>query len=491
MDEILNFGSYLNELLISKGIDKKYFAAAMNINRSLLYRFLSSEQLPDVDQLHEISEKLNLRTTEQKKLQESYECTLYGWEIVTGRKLIIDLLNRMDSKIHQQGIDYQYAFRTQKLADGNTGILPVKNKQAVMSMLFSLLDSINESSDVSSVKIILQSEMKDFVNILTKILSEATHSKRELSIKHIIRFKDTLLKKNKLHNLKILSSLFPLSSFEKTYRVYYSTENSKTETYETFFPNFISIDSKTAFVFSEDFENGILYTAESSEIIKIMNEEFTKICNDCLPLFINLETYERQSLYMYEYEHMVQASTSLLHPENGFYTFPADIIRKKEKEHTAPKGVAQLLLKRIELFHQRLQKSKALEIVSLAGLKSFAETGELKIYKGIKFSKSERIRILNNLLKFVKEQENYSLYIMKENNIFYDSDFAVYTIGSELLYIVPSYTEFKVSDNIIIRDRGIVESFSDFMQSSFTAENSIVDRNEVATVISDIIDTLQ
>ncbi|SET83350.1 hypothetical protein SAMN05660297_03643 [Natronincola peptidivorans] len=118
-------------------------------------------------------------------------------------------------------------------------------------------------------------------------------------------------------------------------------------------------------MFSEDYENGLLYTSECHEKIEMMKQEFNKICADCLPLFINLETYEKQSLYMCEYEQMLQADTSLLHPENGFYTFPADIIRKKEKEHTAPKRLAQLLIKRTEIFRERLRKSKALEIISL------------------------------------------------------------------------------------------------------------------------------
>lgn len=55
------------------------------------------------------------------------------------------------------------------------------------------------------------------------------------------------------------------------------------------------------------------------------------------------------------------------------------------------------------------------------------------------------------------------------------------------LYPVWSYTDFKVTDNIIIRNKGIVDSFTDFMHSGFTANNSINDRNEVASVISYII----
>jgi len=487
MNEIFSFGSYLNELLTLRGIDKKHFASTMNINRSLLYRFLSSEQLPDLEQLNEITQKLNLRVSEQKKLWESYECTQYGWEIVKGRKLITDILERLDSKINEKGITYEYTLKNHVPVNENVSVVPVRNKTNVINMVLSLLDSARQNPAISTVKIILQPDMQDFVNILTKILNDITDSERDISIKHIIRFKDTLLAKNKLDNLKILASMIPLSFFENIYEVYYSTENLTTEAYETFFPNVISIDSETAFTFSGDYENGLLYTSQCLGAIELLNQEFNKICGDCLPLFYNLETYEKQSLYMYEYEHMVQAATSLLHPENGFYTFPADLIMRKEIEHALPKEHVQILIKRIETFNERLKKSKALEIVSLAGLKNFASTGKMLIYSNIKFSKSERIEILKNLLKFVQETENYTLYLMTEENPFYDSDFAIYTIGSELLYIVPSYTDFKVTDNIIIRNKGIVDSFTDFMHSSFTANNSIIDRNEVASVISTII----
>jgi len=97
---------------------------------------------------------------------------------------------------------------------------------------------------------------------------------------------------------------------------------------------------------------------------------------------------------------------------------------------------------------------------------------------------------LKNLLKFVEEEKNYSLYIMNECNPFYESDLAVYTIGSQLLYIVPSYKKFKSMDYIVTRNKGIVESFTDFLHSSFTTDNCIIERNEVASVISNIIDSI-
>ena len=141
----------------------------------------------------------------------------------------------------------------------------------------------------------------------------------------------------------------------------------------------------------------------------------------------------------------------------------------------------------METFRERLKKNKALEIVSLKGLKNFAVTGRLLIHGDIQSSKSERISILKELLDFVKEWPNYTLYLMKEENPLYNTDLAVYTIGSELLYIVPSVSGYKTTENIIIRNRGIVESFTDFMHSVFTKQNSIIDRNEVASVIEGIV----
>ncbi len=488
MNEITNFGSYLNDLLTLRGIDKKCFAVTMNINRSLLYRFLNSEQLPDWNQLSKISQKLDLRASEKKRLLESYECTLYGWEIVKGRKLITELLDKLGNKMHGKDRTYEYIIKTPAPLNESGRVVPIKGKANVINTVLSMLDSLGQNSNTSTVRMILPPNLQDIINVLTKVLNKLNDNKSNISIQHIIRFKNALLAKNKLHNLKILNFLLPLSFFENIYGIYYATENLATEAYETFFPNFISIDSQTAFTFSEDYENGLLYTSKCYESIQLMNEEFNKIQNDCLPLFINLETYEKQSNYMLEYEHIVQVETSLVHPENGFYTFPIDLLR--QKEHAPIKEHAEILLKRIEIFRERLKKSKSLEVISLKGLKNFAATGHFLIYKNIQFSKNERIEILKSLLEFVEKNENYSLYLMKEENHFYHSDFAIYTIGSELLYIVPSYTNFKISDNIIIRNKGIVESFTDFIHSGFTTDNSIIDRNEVASVISDIINAI-
>lgn len=491
MNNITSFGSYLNELLTVRDMDKKQFAITMNINRSVLYRFLGNEQLPSRDQLNEISQKLNLRISEQNKLIESYECSLYGWEIVKGRNLMTDMLNNLNDKIRDKGIAYEYTFRTQVQEGDNTGIITVKNKENVVNTVLSLLASVRQDTDVSHVRMILQPGLPDFASIFTKILNEITDSKRAISIQHIIRFKDNLLKKNKLHNLQILDYLLPLSFFENIYGVYYATDDLTTDAYGTFFPNFISIGSKEAFVFSADYENGLLYTSKSQKTIEMMNEEFTKISDDCLPLFVNLQTYEQQSAYMYEYEQLTQTSTSLLHPEIGFYSMPFDILRKKEQEQFIPHNYAQILIKRMEAFRERLEKSRSLEIISIKGLRSFAATGQPRILGNIKFSKSERIEILRNIIKFIKEKENYSLYLMKEGHPFYDSDFAVKTVGNQLLYIVPSYTDFKITNNIIIRNESIIETFNDFLHSDFTAQDTITDRNEVVSFISDIIKSIQ
>ncbi len=488
MNEITSFGSYLNELLTLRGIDKKYFAATMNINRSLLYRFLNSEQLPDCNQLDEIIQKLNLRMSEKKKLLESYECTLYGWEIVKGRKLITEMLDKLGNEINGKSLAYEYTLKTSTAVNESVSVMPIKGKANVINLVLSMLDSVVQNSNLSTVKIILQPDMQEFINVLTNVLNKISDNKRDISIQHIIRFKNTLIPKNKLHNLEILNSLLPLSFFENIYGIYYTCENLTSGAYESFLPNFISIDSHTAFTFSEDYENGLLYTAKCQESIQLMNEEFDKIQKDCLPLFINFETYEKQLNYMLNYERIVQLETCLVHPENGFYTFPIDFFEKINQ--ISEKKYSNILKERIEIFNYRLKKSKFLEIISLKGLRHFAATGQFLIYRNIKFNKNERIEILKNLLKFVKTNENYSLYLMKEENHFYNCDFAIYVIGNELLYIVPSYTDFKISDNIIIRNKGIVESFSDFIHSGFTADNCIIDRNEVASVISNIINTI-
>ena len=352
MNEITSFGSYLNELLTLRGIDKKYFAATMNINRSLLYRFLNSEQLPDCNQLDEIIQKLNLRMSEKKKLLESYECTLYGWEIVKGRKLITEMLDKLGNEINGKSLAYEYTLKTSTEVNESVSVMPIKGKANVINLVLSMLDSVVQNSNLSTVKIILQPDMQEFINVLTNVLNKISDNKRDISIQHIIRFKNTLIPKNKLHNLEILNLLLPLSFFENIYGIYYTCENLTSGAYESFLPNFISIDSHTAFTFSEDYENGLLYTSKCQESIQLMNEEFDKIQKDCLPLFINFETYEKQLNYMLNYERIVQLETCLVHPENGFYTFPIDFFEKINQ--TSEKKYSNILKVRIEIFNNRL-----------------------------------------------------------------------------------------------------------------------------------------
>lgn len=489
----IKFDTYLNELLSTRQIDKKHFSNIIGINRSQLYRFLSGEQTPDLELVQKIASKLNLRASEHEKLLESYECSLYGSEVIEGRKVVLKIIKDLIEKKNRKLFNISYTPNKNSLSlsskeNNRADVIPIYNRDNILTSLFSLLDSIKEKQGKIHIKIIMQPNFMGFMDILSSILDYSSKHSKDVCIEHVIRFKDITLDRNRLYNLDILQKLLPLSTYENIYKVYYSMGNYQTEVYETFFPNVICINNENGFTISSDFENGLYFNAR--HVVAMMTNEFDKIMKDSLPLFINLHNLFELSKYMYEFEKTTYTDTYLLHPENGFYTFPIEIIRKISKKFKLQNEIESIIINRLMTFRKRLETNKAIEIISLEKLNNFVDSGIFFIQDFITFDKNERIQIFKNLLEFVENEDNYYLYIMKENSPFFMINSAIYIIGDELLYIVPSYTNYDTADNIIIREKGIIEGFKDFFTSYFNEKSAITNQNAVALILKERINQL-
>ncbi len=487
-------GTYLNELLTTKKIDKKYLSMSLDINRTQLYRFLNGEQLPDIELIHKIAVKLNLRASEYDKLLESYECSAFGVEVIKGRKIVFDIIDRMIHQNNEEHLGLSYSSESLSLFPANedcrdTQIIPIQGKNRVHHAIYTLLNSVKESG--TKIRLLMQPDQEGLENLLPSLLKYISDHKVKSSIAHIIRFKDIALDRNKLYNLNLLDKLLPYSGCDDIYNVFYTIGNYDTLTYDNFFPNIICLGNQRALTISADFQNALFINNYAADIVSLMCSEFDKILKDCLPMYTKVSDVFEMSKHMLEYEAPAKTDTYLLHPEHIFYTFPITLIEEKAKEYKVPGSITTLLLKRVDAFRKRLKKNQAYEVITAAGLDQFVQTGILLIQGGLYFSINQRIEILENLVEFVENNRNYNLSILRENHPYADLDSAVYIIDEELLYIVPSYSKLNTAGSIFIRERGIIESFKDFYMSYFTDINCISDRKSVADILKDKISLLR
>ncbi len=487
-------GTYLNELLTTKKIDKKYLSMSLDINRTQLYRFLNGEQLPDIELIHKIAVKLNLRASEYDKLLESYECSAFGVEVIRGRKIVFDLIDRMIHQNNEEHLGLSYSLEGLSLFPAkedcrDTQIIPIQGKSRVHHAIYALLDSVKESG--TKIRLLMQPDHEGLENLLPSLLKYISDHKVKSSIAHIIRFKDIALDRNKLYNLNLLDKLLPYSGRDDIYNVFYTIGNYDTLTYDNFFPNIICLGNQRALTISADFQKAIFINNYATDIVSLMCSEFDKILKDCLPMFTKVSDVFEMSKLMLEYEAPAKTDTYLLHPEHIFYTFPITLIEEMTKEHKIPDSITTLFLKRVDAFRKRLKKNQVYEVITEAGLDNFVQKGILLIQGGVYFSVNRRIEILENLVEFIENNRNYNLSILRENHPYADLDSAVYIIDEELLYIVPSYSKFSTTGSIFIRERGIIESFKDFYMSYFTEKNCITDRKSVADILKDKIRLLR
>lgn len=490
---ISKFGEYLDTLLILKKLNNKQFATKIGINRSQLYRFLRNEQVPDFELLGVIATKLNLRTSEYNKLVESYECSLYGSHIIESRRTVFDIVSSYLSQ--EDTAAYEITVKSNKnfslpISD-NLCTVPIHTKNNNVAWIYKLLEKAKQKQTKTTLRIILQPNISEVMDFLPDLLEDILNSNADILIEHVIYFKNTILDDYKLYNLKKLQTLLPLAKYESFYKIYYSSGNLNSDIYENIFPNLICLNKENAISISSDFQRGIYYTDTAKDVIALLNEEFDKIKKDCLPLFTNLHNLIEMSYYMKEFEENIQANTFSLLPQNTFITFPPDIIRKKLKDINEPDELSSVLIERIKLFRKRLQFNTSTQVMPLSGLDSFVTTGVLLFQNNIVFDIYERMEILKNHLDFVENEKNYNLYLMKEDNYFYSLPAQFYILGEELLYIVPSYIDYDATDNTILRETGIIQSFKDFFNHYFNKGNTIVDQIEVAKIIKEKITYLK
>lgn len=485
------FGVYLNELLTLKSIDKKHFASLLGINRSQLYRFLNNEQLPEEAVVEEMATILNLYTSEKREMMESYESTLYGWEVVEGRKIIIDIIKEIQNneKSIEQFIKYIPKFDDVFNIDNTIETRIINGRKNVLNMVFSMLDSLVNQKNNIEVHLLLNPDYVAFMDLLPMLLEKISKADAKIFITHIIRFKEIISKKTKLFNLEILRQLLPLSKYENIYKVFYTSQQGNTNAYTDFYPNFLSIGEGNALFISSDFESALFFGNKANQVVVELIEEYNKVLKDSLQLFINFKNPIDQFEYLKRYE--VPLEKFLLHPEQGFYTFPIDVLKSKAAEYDNTEAMGNILKERLKIFKENLEQGKFTEIIPLNTIEAFVNTGKMFIQRDISFTVEERIKILKELLRYVEKEKNYNLYLIKNNNELYRLISAIYSIGTDMLLIIPQYKNYKVTDNIIIRERSIVESFKDFFDSYFKEKNTIIDQSKVAEIIENKIRILQ
>ncbi|WP_066507517.1 transcriptional regulator [Abyssisolibacter fermentans] len=486
------FGDYLETLLIIKQIDKKLFSTMIGINRSQLYRFLRNEQVPTLELLEIISSKLNLRVSEYNKMLESYECSLYGTHIIESRKIIHNILSYY---VHNKDYSYDITLRP----DNNmffselqkSTILPLSSKNEVILAICKLLEMVKNTKTKTTIKIILQPEMTEIMNLLSSLLKDLKQSSKDITIEHIIRFRSTFLDSNKCYNLKILETLLPLASYQNIYKTYYTMAPGYSDGHHEFLPALVCMNNEMAITISSDCQKGIFYSNGLSEVIDVLIDEYDKVKTDCLPLFINTKDEITFSSYLLEFEQNISADSYILQPENCFLSFPTEIIKNKCSEINAPKQFADLLIDRKKIFESRLKNNTVVEIIPLKALDSFVKKRKYLLLGEIVLNIEEISSILENLLYYIEKKNNYFLYLMKDNNEFTSIKSSFYILGEELLYIIPSYANYETSDNTIIRESEIIRSFKDFLRSYFKKNNSIICQKEVADIIRKKINDLK
>lgn len=480
----LLFGEYLTDLIEAKSLDKKAFANEIGINRSRLYRLLSNEQVPDKALIDRIISVMSLRNSEARALKDSFQCSLLGRHVFEERMIIDQIVNSYLSSNRPQPI-----YSTTTVV--NPGQMALNTQESLFNSILGAFGSELASGYCKQIRTILPAESTTAVRLINTLIEQVGKLSLDITITHVTNAANPLVPALRVKNLSQLQNMLPLVRYDTFYKVYYSEQDLLSDTVNRFFPYLISFGNQLAYVISSDFNQGICFTAPYSQTIDMINDEFDKLRTDALPLFTNMYDLEEVSKNMLTYEECFSGSTFCIQPENSFTTFPESLIQRKIKEIGETPEWSRLLLKRHQLFQKRLRRKHCYQVVPLSSIDHLTQNGNMQVSGRIRITESEQIEILENLIHMVDNIPNYHLYLMKPNHPLYRLPASFYLIESQLLYIIPDFINFDSSNNTIIRNSSLVESFNGYFLNAFERENTIMERNEVSHFLKRRLQTLK
>ncbi|SHH91797.1 helix-turn-helix domain-containing protein [Clostridium grantii] len=470
--QLLTFGEYLSVILKKKNISITKLANLTNTkSRNTIHRLLKDESSIDVIESFKSKlirlDPLSLSASERKQLNKSVEVSKVGKDKYYARNVLLQISKSKKS----EPIYFHKIF-------GKT-----KNN---LSTLMNLFHSYLECSTVNII--IFDLPIPKLAEILISLIHTATNTK--ISIEHIIFMDDSHSK-----NADTFSSIYKLINF-KNYNGYYTTSlkhNSLLNDTTSIFSNFIVVnkvpingDSSTDLIcFNNKTNFSILSNNPGDFLYTFYLNYYNTIKFDCQ----SIRRYDENNTHI---EKLIDLCDYLLHLEKNtseylikqnlcFQMIPSDILYNMledanflglSENHPQIRELIKINLERFKNYFT-VNKMK-ITLFTKRGLRDFVNTRMLTdhFYCFREFTKDEVIFTLKFILKQIKENNFFKLYLLKDNYYIGNIEFSYYE--NHVIYIVDSCCGYGEDfDEGIITANPIVHLFDDFIKNELIPHHTL------------------
>ena len=227
------FSNKLKELFSIKSVDKRLVAQALNIDRTLLYRYLNDQSFPENSAfIEQLRNELYLTPYEYKELLEAYEISKLGETVYHNRKIVAKILDQLFSQ-NKPIVSSQYS----SFDFNNQMMMTLSDTDTI----YSALQKIIMDERTTEIMMNCQPDREFVYNNLFQLLKEKV-STQKATIHHILRFQSKTSNDIVSYNLQIFSELLPL-----LYYCTYYTNNSYYANY--YYNNQAAVDERAMDIF--------------------------------------------------------------------------------------------------------------------------------------------------------------------------------------------------------------------------------------------------
>ncbi len=485
------FSNKLKELFSIKSVDKRLVAQALNIDRTLLYRYLNDQSFPENSAfIEQLRNELYLTPYEYKELLEAYEISKLGETVYHNRKIVAKILDQLFSQ-NKPIVSSQYS----SFDFNNQMMMALSDTDTI----YSALQKIIMDERTTEIMMNCQPDREFVYNNLFQLLKEKV-STQNATIHHILRFQSKTSNDIVSYNLQIFSELLPLLYYCTYYtnnsyyaNYYYNNQAAVDERAMDIFPN-ILITSWCTIVMSFNYDSGIIYINE--EISNTYKKSFEDIQKNTFPFVLSSDgstdlTDRCKTAPYRDYVFKTHPSASLgLGAE--FYT-PKYIHMDQTNGFNAE--IFQFYHNKQEILYSSNHLLRK-DFFTISGLKHFLDTGILSTFFSDytePLSKENRIEFLKLYITNIENNPNFSTHLIKDtvpNK--YNGNFGVFVFNDSSVVIENSRRKlYNISSFIEVTEKGIVDAFIDYLNLGIESEKYILNNAETIEILKEKINELE
>lgn len=457
---------------------------ASKVNRTTLQKALTGERPISAENLNKILPFLNLTFAEKKELDQALLISRIGEITYQKHVYIKELLERIEI------VDVA--------KNSNTGLpfsplsSSIKDTQTIKGM-FNIIKTICQ---ISSYQMETESEpflytIAPFENRFFLDLYEQFQLPfyQKLDIRHITPFVKTTRdnEDDTLHNLRILSSLFPFAlSNPKNCALYYCYEAGTVSELETIPFTYFIVCNHHVFLLSCDCENALILPDSA---VSIYLQYFKQILQNSLPLIDNVDTEAYLSTFITCATNAKQFHS--IEEQPCITAFVDQNIIQDSINKQLPLDSQQFLTNMLLTQTANLKKMfNCITVFTKKGLDNFVQNGIIQqipsqLYHPL--SIKNRILILNRMLQ-ANQSGSFCFHLIKEESFHPKIEIVTYDTDSMLLCY--QNAETSMMQTCLIKEPNTILAFNDFIQN-LSNHNLVCDVEETSDILLQQIQSLK